>query len=97
MSPDAIDLFQAEGAGLLSGRVAWVFGNEAHGLPEDVLRSVDHVVRIPILGHAESLNLASAAAVCMYSALRLGPRGRPGPVESERSGAARGEAERRVW
>ncbi len=68
----SIDLFAAERDGLVAGRVAWVFGNEAHGLPADVLAAVDHVVRIPILGRAESLNLATAAAVCLYSSARSG-------------------------
>jgi TrmH family RNA methyltransferase len=47
--------------------VAWIFGNEAHGLPADVLDSADTAVRIPIYGRAESLNLATAAAVCVYT------------------------------
>jgi TrmH family RNA methyltransferase len=52
--------------------VAWVFGNEAHGLSAEVLASVDEGVRIPIYGRAESLNLATAAAVCLYgSAMAL--------------------------
>lgn len=42
---------------------AWVFGNEAHGLPELGFPTVS----IPIFGNAESLNLASAAAVCLYA------------------------------
>ena len=70
VAPDAVDLFAAEREGLLGGRVAWVFGNEAHGLPPEVLSAVDHVVRIPILGRAESLNLATAAAVCLYAVAR---------------------------
>ena len=70
VAPDAVDLFAAESDGLLGGRVAWVFGNEAHGLPAEVLAAVDHVVRIPILGRAESLNLATAAAVCLYAVAR---------------------------
>ena len=45
----------------------WVFGNEAWGIPDDVLAQVDHVVSIPIYGQAESLNLATAAAVCLYA------------------------------
>ena len=69
-TPAATDLFAAERAGLLLGRVAWLFGNEAHGLPDAVLAAVDHVVRIPILGRAESLNLATAAAVCLYGYAR---------------------------
>ena len=67
---DATDLFAAERGGLLDGRIAWVFGNEAHGLPGEVLAAVDHVVRIPILGDAESMNLATAAAVCLYAYAR---------------------------
>lgn len=67
---DSHDLFAAEKRGLLDGRVAWVLGNEAHGLPTEVLAAVDDVVRIPILGRAESLNLATAAAVCLYAYAR---------------------------
>lgn len=66
----ATDLFAAERGGLLDGSIAWLFGNEAHGLPDHVLAAVDHVVRIPILGRAESLNLATAAAVCLYAYAR---------------------------
>ncbi len=50
-----------------------MLGNEAHGLPDEVLAAVDHVIRIPILGRAESLNLATAAAVCLYAAARVRP------------------------
>jgi TrmH family RNA methyltransferase len=70
VAPGAVDLFAAERDGLLGGRVAWVFGNEAHGLPAEVLAQADHVVRIPILGRAESLNLATAAAICLYAVAR---------------------------
>jgi TrmH family RNA methyltransferase len=81
VTAESVDLFDAERRGLLAGGVAWLFGNEAHGLPADVLAEVDHVVRIPILGRAESLNLATAAAVCLYTAARVGaaaPEGAPG-------------------
>ncbi|MGW0485185.1 TrmH family RNA methyltransferase [Nonomuraea sp. NPDC003214] len=54
----------------LSGPAAWIFGNEAWGLPDDVLALADDVVRVPIYGQAESLNLATAAAVCLYSSAR---------------------------
>ena len=47
----------------LTAPTAWVFGNEAHGLPELGFPTVS----IPIFGKAESLNLASAAAVCLYA------------------------------
>jgi TrmH family RNA methyltransferase len=60
----------ALGAGTLGGPTAWVFGNEAWGLPEEILTSVDEVVRVPIYGSAESLNLATAAAVCLYASAR---------------------------
>lgn len=47
---------------------AWLFGSEAHGLDPRTLASVDERVRVPIYGEAESLNLATAAAVCLYAA-----------------------------
>jgi len=50
----------------LAGRVAFVFGNEAHGLPQEVVRLVDATVRVPLAGDAESLNLAAAATVCLF-------------------------------
>jgi TrmH family RNA methyltransferase len=63
----------------LTGPTAWVFGNEAHGVPAEVLAAADDTVRIPIYGGAESLNLATAAAVCLYAsamaAHREGSRG----------------------
>lgn len=46
---------------------AWVMGNEAWGLEPEVRDACDEVVRVPIYGHAESLNLAMAATVCMYA------------------------------
>lgn len=55
-------LFDAE----LSAPSAWLFGNEAHGLG-DVAALADTRVAIPIYGKAESLNLATAAAVCLYA------------------------------
>ncbi len=51
----------------LSRPTAWVFGNEAWGLPDDVVEHCDDRVRVPIYGRAESLNLATAAAVCLYA------------------------------
>ena len=49
---------------------AWLFGTEAHGLPPDLLGAADRRVRIPLRGRAESLNLAAAAAVCLYASAR---------------------------
>ncbi|MBE1876488.1 TrmH family RNA methyltransferase [Myceligenerans pegani] len=54
----------------LAGPTAWVFGNEAWGLPEADRALADAVVRVPIRGRAESLNLATAAAVCLYASSR---------------------------
>jgi RNA methyltransferase, TrmH family len=65
-----IDLDEAAAAGLLSGPTAWLFGNEARGLPGELAAAADHRVRIPIYGRAESLNLATAAAVCLYASAR---------------------------
>ncbi|WP_258726799.1 TrmH family RNA methyltransferase [Cellulomonas sp. NS3] len=49
---------------------AWVFGNEAWGLPDADRALADAVVRVPIRGRAESLNLATAATVCLYASSR---------------------------
>ncbi|WEO98467.1 RNA methyltransferase [Streptomyces sp. FXJ1.172] len=54
----------------MGGPTAWVFGNEAWGLPEETRALADAVVRVPIHGKAESLNLATAAAVCLYASAR---------------------------
>lgn len=54
----------------LAGPTAWLFGNEAHGLSDDLLSHADLHVRIPLRGRAESLNLATAAAICMYESAR---------------------------
>jgi len=51
-------------------RVAFVVGNEAHGLPDEVLQQVDYTVRIPLPGRAESLNAGVAAGVVLYEADR---------------------------
>lgn len=64
------DLDAAEAAGRLAGPTVWVFGNEAWGLPSPLLAAADAVVRIPIHGRAESLNLATAAALCLYASAR---------------------------
>ena len=60
------DLSPAE----LATPTAWIFGNEAWGMPEPVLALADESVAVPIYGRAESLNLATAAAVCLYASAR---------------------------
>jgi TrmH family RNA methyltransferase len=64
ISGDDLPTVRAEG--MLDGPTAWVFGNEARGLTEDDLRLVDRAVKVPIYGLAESMNLATAASVCLY-------------------------------
>jgi len=64
-----LDLHDPAAAPVLAGPVAWIFGGEAHGVPEIVTGYADHRVRVPIHGHAESLNLATAAAVCLYASV----------------------------
>ncbi len=70
---DLDDLLDDAGSGTapdLAGPTAWVFGNEAWGLPEADRDLADAVVRVPIRGRAESLNLATAATVCLYASSR---------------------------
>jgi TrmH family RNA methyltransferase len=64
------DLDEEADSGALAQPTAWVFGNEAWGLPEETRALCDAVVRVPIHGLAESLNLATAAAVCLYASAR---------------------------
>jgi RNA methyltransferase, TrmH family len=54
----------------LSQPTAWLFGPEAHGLPADLAAKATHRIRIPMPGNAESLNVASAAAICLYQTAR---------------------------
>ena len=51
----------------LAAPTAWLFGNEAWGLPDDLLALADESMAVPVYGRAESLNLATAAAVCLYA------------------------------
>ena len=60
----------APGGPDLARPTAWLFGNEAWGLPDELLALADDVVAVPIYGQAESLNLAAAAAVCLYASAR---------------------------
>lgn len=65
-----LDLDDATDSGLLARPTAWLFGNEAWGLPDELAALADRRVAIPIHGRAESLNLATAAAVCLYASAR---------------------------
>ena len=102
-----LQVLAADGAGevdlddadeLLAAPTAWLFGNEAWGLPAELAALADHRVRIPIHGRAESLNLSTAAALCLYASARaqrrLSPagtrvRGVPARRRSTRSPTAR--------
>jgi TrmH family RNA methyltransferase len=57
--------------------IALVFGNEAHGVSEPVRRHADLLLRIPIYGGAESLNVATSAAICLYEVVRQQKRQAP--------------------
>lgn len=70
---DALDLLAADGS--LSRPTAWIMGNEAWGLPEEDAQLADKVVSVPMWGAAESLNLSSAAAVCLYQSASSQRRG----------------------
>jgi RNA methyltransferase, TrmH family len=75
------DLDDVIDAGSLAAPTAWLFGNEAHGLDPALLSAADHSVAIPLHGCAESLNLAAAAAVCLYASARAHRRrSAPGPI-----------------
>ncbi|MGY1689812.1 TrmH family RNA methyltransferase [Geodermatophilus sp. SYSU D01105] len=60
-------LDEVAAAGRLAGPVVWLFGNEARGVPAELAALADARVRIPMRGRAESLNLAAAAAICLYT------------------------------
>ena len=64
------ELDELESDGALGRPTAWLFGNEAWGLPADLVALADQAVAVPIYGRAESLNLAAAAAVCLYASAR---------------------------
>ena len=55
---------------LLGKPTAWLFGPESHGLSAEIAGQADHRVRIPMSGGAESLNVAAAAAICLYLSAR---------------------------
>jgi TrmH family RNA methyltransferase len=79
-----VDLYELD----LGGPTAFLFGNEAWGLPEEVAAQADRTVRVPISGRAESLNLAAAASICLFEAARQRRQVGPGALESIISAAA---------
>ncbi|MBI4259399.1 MAG: hypothetical protein HY658_02425 [Actinobacteria bacterium] len=67
----------------LSAPTAFLFGNEAWGLPDEIAALADATVRVPLGGRAESLNLAAAATVCLFEAARQRRPGREGGARLE--------------
>jgi TrmH family RNA methyltransferase len=65
-----VDLDDLADAGDLAIPTMWVFGNEAHGVRQSTRDAADRCVRLPMYGAAESLNLAAAAAICLYASAR---------------------------
>jgi len=59
-------LYQAD----LRGPVAWVFGNEGAGVSKALSASAAERLFIPLAGNTESLNVASAAAICLFEQVR---------------------------
>lgn len=73
------DLPEVRADGMLDGPTAWVFGNEARGLTAEDLALVDRAVKVPIYGRAESMNLATAASVCLYESAFAQRTAHPSP------------------
>lgn len=78
------DVYQMD----LTGPTAFLFGNEAWGLPSEVMALADATVRVPIPGRAESLNLAAAASVCLFEWARQRREGRRVALETVIASAA---------
>ncbi|MGW5854025.1 RNA methyltransferase [Micrococcus sp. 2A] len=70
-APDRLDTMGAEELG---APTAWLFGNEAQGLSAAELACADRRVAVPLYGAAESLNVATAATVCLYASAMAAPR-----------------------
>ena len=82
-----VDLDEMSTSGALARPSLWLFGNEAWGLPADDAALADHSIRVPIYGAAESLNLAAAAAVCLYATSTAQRKGTAGPAPQTHSPA----------
>jgi TrmH family RNA methyltransferase len=73
------DLDSPELLARLPQPTAWIFGNEAWGVAPEIVALADSAVRVPIYGDAESLNLATAVALCLYASARA-QRSSPAPA-----------------
>lgn len=54
----------------LCSAVAWLFGNEGGGLSSELLQKADSIIKIPMPGQIESLNVAASAAICLFEKVR---------------------------
>ncbi|HZV54114.1 MAG TPA: RNA methyltransferase [Rhodocyclaceae bacterium] len=63
---NGIPLFELE----LGGDVAWIFGNEGAGIADAIAFSATRRATIPLAADTESLNVAAAAAVCLFEGVR---------------------------
>jgi tRNA (guanosine-2'-O-)-methyltransferase len=85
LSDDAVPYTEVD----YGGPTALVFGSESEGISDEALAFADRVVRIPMVGMVQSLNLSVSVAVVLYEAFRqrqaLGyfDKARLGPVEFE--------------
>jgi tRNA (guanosine-2'-O-)-methyltransferase len=79
----------------LARPVALIFGSEGEGISDACLAYADKVVRIPMLGMVQSLNLSVSVAVMLYEALRQ--RAAKGYSEMSRLPAAEFERLRKRW
>ncbi|MCQ1996031.1 RNA methyltransferase [Arthrobacter sp. zg-Y1171] len=68
--PDGADRSAEAALPQLELPTAWLFGNEAQGLSDAELAAADHRVAVPLYGRAESLNVGTAATVCLYASAR---------------------------
>ena len=62
----SVSLYEAQ----WQGPLAWIFGAEGQGVRPELIAAADLKIRIPMPGKVESLNVAAAAAICLYEALR---------------------------
>ncbi|MGC5048644.1 TrmH family RNA methyltransferase [Micrococcus porci] len=67
---DRLDALEQE---VLGAPTAWMLGNEAQGLSAAELELADRRVAVPLYGAAESLNVATAATVCLYASAMAAP------------------------
>lgn len=65
-----VDFDDLVDSGALASPTVWLLGNEAHGLSGAARGGADRNVRLPVYGKAESLNIAAAAAICLYASAR---------------------------